>query len=122
MEVENSEEETLDACCDVLSDQRRRYLCAHLLKSGEGVYSLDELVERVRERGRDDASELEKHRQRIRLELHHWHLPKLADTGLINYDAGTRTVRYRESWVPPRIRELLGRRTLTKEESPGNRG
>jgi hypothetical protein len=122
MEVKNSGQETLDAYCGILSNQRRQYLCAHLLQSGEDVYSLDELVERVleRERGQDSAPQLEKHQQRISIELHHRHLPKLADTGLIDYDARTHTVRCQESLIRDDIPELLKQKITTIEESLDN--
>jgi len=68
---------------DVLSDgQRRRAL--NYLSESEGVVTLGELAERVT-RAEEDP-------ERAAIALHHGHLPKLTDAGLVEYDPVSRTV------------------------------
>lgn len=79
------------------------------------------------EPGATDSTSTDR-RERVRLDLHHNHLPRLADAGLIDYDARTGTVRSREApsldrLVPedsaefPRLRSLLAVDDVIGEES-----
>lgn len=53
---------------------------------------LDQLIEHLTERRA--AGEPPMERDRIALQLHHVHLPKLADIGVIEYDSDTDNLRY----------------------------
>ena len=59
--------------------------------SGDDIASNDDLIEflHTRDARPDD-------REQIALRLHHMALPKLADLGLLDYDARSKTVRYHD--------------------------
>jgi len=78
----SSDKLVLDAVFECLSEQRRREVIAELRVRGSA--SLRELVDAVAHTG--DRPE------RVELELHHRHLPKLADAGLVEYDPQDRVV------------------------------
>lgn len=91
----------IDRFFDALGDTRRRLLLMHLQHHGSA--DLDTLVEHLAEReGAElDAESVEK----IRLDLHHCHLPKLSGYGLISYDSRTDTAR-REP-LPVAVEKIL---------------
>lgn len=79
----------------LLSDRRRRYVLRSLIETTDGVAEFDHLVDRVVELERaanDDPPE--DHRQRVAIALHHVHLPRLIETGVVEYDWRNETVRY----------------------------
>lgn len=67
-----------DRLLDLLAERRRRQVLETLVDSS-GQLSLDELARAV-----SDADGSDEHRTRI--ELHHTHLPKLAEAGVVSYD------------------------------------
>lgn len=99
MDEADSNRGACDSLGTLLADRRRRLLWAHLNASSEDVFTLEELAgqlaEREREPGVDPVSD--DRRQRVAVDLHHRHLPALADVGVLEYDARSRTVRYRKS-------------------------
>lgn len=116
------DEEFIDTVLELLTEARRRRICTALFASDDDVHSLGGLVDQVieRERGRTDVCVSDEYRKRLASDLHHRHLPKLAAAGVIDYDARSRTVRYRRSPIGDGIRELLER--IGKEELQlGNR-
>ena len=92
---------SLDRLFEVLTEQRRRYVLYHLNEDNSQVHTLDDLVaqlctwEREWDNRTDHARDT--HEENIRIDLHHVHLPELADAGLIDYDAQTQTARNRVS-------------------------
>lgn len=68
---------TNDTLLDVLGHHRRR-LVLHALARADGVLSDEELVRAVAGTGADSSDE-----SSIRLSLHHVHLPKLRESGLV---------------------------------------
>ena len=79
----------LDSLFEVLASSQRRRLLAHLVETDDDVATLPELAELLAD-GDDD-------RERATIRLHHTHLPKLEDEGIVEYDARSETVRYRGS-------------------------
>lgn len=77
----------------LLTNSRRRLLLSYLTGRGDDPASVDDLVDAVAERERPDPGPAT-HRDRIAIDLHHVHLPKLADVGVIDYDPVAGTVRY----------------------------
>ena len=67
-----------------------------LSRASDGILGYDELIERVADRVRDEGTEREsdEHRQRIRIALHHTHLPKLEDVRIVDYEAETGQVQF----------------------------
>lgn len=117
----------LDTIFFLLSDQRRRYAlyCLHRLPGN--VIELDELVQYVRametysrskpsdidvtsdtdssadsDRDSDGGDADENHK--VAVALLHSHLPKLANAGVIEYDARSGAIRY---WVHPSLQEWI---------------
>ncbi|WP_458206975.1 ArsR/SmtB family transcription factor [Haladaptatus sp. NG-SE-30] len=80
---------TLDALFQLLSDQIRRRILL-LLSTGEQNYiAIDELSDELIARG------VEMPRRTLSVDLHHAHIPRLADAGLLIVDRESGTVRYR---------------------------
>lgn len=82
----------LDAVFDVLRDSRRRYLLYHLTDADDGVFSLEELVQAVREYEADGDDRPP--RQAVRTSLVHDHLPRLGDLDVLEHDPRHGTVRF----------------------------
>jgi DNA-binding transcriptional ArsR family regulator len=82
-----------DAIFSILSNQRRRYVIYHLAQSPDPV-SLRDLAERVAAWENDvDVEDLTyKQRKRVYTSLHQTHLPKLDDSGVVDYDRDRGTV------------------------------
>lgn len=81
-----------DRLFDVLADERRRHALASVV-AGESPMSLSELAEAVAERVDSSARDSAADRERILIELHHTHVPALADVGFVEYDRERREVR-----------------------------
>lgn len=84
---------SMDTLLELVADSRRRAILRHLDESEPGVpVETDALVDRLLAT-EDDASDSEGCRRRLAIELHHHHLPKLADAGLVAYDPDAGVVR-----------------------------
>ena len=83
---------TLNQAFDILGNQRQRYVLKTLLATTETVLSTDDIADRVLTHDPDAVD-----RDRVLVELQHQILPRLADEGIIDFDARTATVRYRGS-------------------------
>lgn len=95
----------IDELHAVLADPRRRRVL-DVLATRESP-SLDDLARAVAEReangrsvGADDPANVD----RVRLTLHHCHLPRLAAAGIVYYDAERRRVIVRELPETERLR------------------
>lgn len=121
---------SLDAVFELLAARRRRYLLYYLEdEDAEPVVELDDLADRIsaweEEWTDEDAVETDSP-DAIRDDLHHVHLPRLADAGLVEYDARTRTVRNRETpnveqWVRNEKQELRRLRDLFRADEPSEK-
>ena len=78
---------TTDQVFELLADGRRRNAVA-VLREIDGATALGELAEATAARvdGVDRAAVTTDRRERIAASLHHCHLPKLADAGVVEYD------------------------------------
>ena len=83
----------LDRYLRTLADEQRRHLLYYL--SDNPVTTADELARQVAARGTDRSpSEVpEEECDRMRAKLHHEHLPRLRDYGVVDYDERSRDVR-----------------------------
>lgn len=90
-------QDTIDRLFEVLTDQRRRYVLYYVNETEDAVVTMDELADQLCTWERDwdnrTAQPEGKHRENIRIDLHHVQLPQLADQGLIEYDTRSLTVR-----------------------------
>lgn len=85
--VERGSDEVFGA---LAHDRRRRVLA--VLRAAEEPLSLTEVaIELTRRHGGPDGPGREDPAD-VRVALHHRHLPKLADAGLVEYDAAEKTV------------------------------
>ena len=86
----NDQHLTPDHLFDVFASERRRILLAVLHERSPPVSTVD-LAEAVAGREADDAPrDLV---DRVQVSLHHAHLPKLSDSGIVAYDPGQSVVR-----------------------------
>lgn len=69
---------------DALRDRTRRRVIAELA-TDEGPWTLGDVAGRIEQRGANGGD-------RVRIELHHRHLPKLDAAGLVTYDYEDHTV------------------------------
>lgn len=80
-----------DKALELLADRQRRRVLHHLVDSN-GPATIDQLIEAVSNksssRGPNDLRKL------ITVNLHHIHLPKLQEAGLIEMDTQSETIRY----------------------------
>lgn len=85
-----------DRILSVVGNEYRRAVLNSLSSASDGIREFDALIERVADRVRDEDTERESddHRQRIRIALHHTHLPKLEEVRIIDYEAETGHVQF----------------------------
>ncbi|WP_210424898.1 ArsR/SmtB family transcription factor [Halorussus halobius] len=92
----------LDALFEALADQQRRRILAYLDDCEGDAATVADLTDGIApgvdaasasSDSGDDASTGE--RERVATRLHHVHLPKLAEVGLVEFDDGSGVVRYR---------------------------
>ena len=74
-----------DELFEVLAHRQRRRVLG-VLRSAEGSLTLTEAALELARRSDEPVSE--ERVDRIRVSLHHWHLPKLAEAGLVEFDPG----------------------------------
>lgn len=88
---------SLESIYDVLQDRRRRLVLYYLRNAPERVSRFREVEAWIRERETETAQESATGHDELSVAatLHHFHLPKLADRGFIDYDWRTKTIRYR---------------------------
>jgi predicted transcriptional regulator len=93
-----AKETPVDELFDVLTDVRRRHVLSVLSgrQSAMDVESLSDAVA-AREYDADPSVLSESTIHEVHVTLHHVHLPKLADSGLIEYDRDDRTVETTET-------------------------
>jgi len=85
-----------DGILSAVGNEYRRAILNSLNSASDGILEYETLVEHVADKVRDDDSdqETEEHRQRIRIALHHTHLPKLEEVRIIDYKGGTGHVQF----------------------------
>lgn len=84
----HSHTDTIDEAFRTLASERRRAVLYFFHGSSADVASVDDLVDHVAARSDDP-------RERVAIGLHHVTLPKLGETGVVEYDPRSGTVRYR---------------------------
>lgn len=106
---------SLDAVLYVLANRSRRYVLYALADATEGVTDLATLVEEVAtlEAARSEAAIRRDRYLEVARDLYHWHLPALADVGVVDFDGRHGAVRYRDhptlsTWLDRVRRDELG--------------
>lgn len=77
-----------DDVLTLLADAHRRSIIAYFRSSGSDDATLTDLAAHVCEQS-------DEHVEPVTSRLHHVHLPRLADAGVVEYDPRSETVRYR---------------------------
>lgn len=85
-----------DRILSAVGNEHRRAILNSLNGASNKTLEYDVLVDRVADRIRDEDAEREsdEHRQRVRIALHHTHLPKLEEVRIIDYEAETGHVQF----------------------------
>ena len=85
-----------DTILSVVANEHRRAILDALDDAFEKTLEFDVLVDRVANRIRDEDAKRKsvEHRQRVRIALHHTHLPKLDEARIIDYEAETGHIQY----------------------------
>ena len=86
-----------------LSSEYRRQVVAYFLATEERIASLSDVAEYVHVESDDGGTALDE----VKIQLHHAALPKLAAAGVLDYDARSRTVRYRGEPTLEDVQEYL---------------
>lgn len=86
---------SLDTIFDILSHSHRRQILSYLSRNEDDLATVTDLVTFVSTHELEAEERVEDtHNDAVRVALHHNHLPKLADTGVIEYDTQNGTIRY----------------------------
>ncbi|GAA0679247.1 ArsR family transcriptional regulator [Natronoarchaeum mannanilyticum] len=96
---------SLDATFDALADAERRTILHYLTDAADHEATVDELVSHITQQEASHTGELPS-RDSIEMRLHHIHLPKLVEVGLVEYDTRTEQLRY---WSDDRLETWLER-------------
>ncbi|WP_231188263.1 hypothetical protein [Haladaptatus sp. DYF46] len=105
---------SLDELLKLLADSERRQILTYLLEDADRPIPLEALLEELRSDGSTDPTQA---RERLLIRLHHIHLPKLADYGVIEYNASLQLISYTEH---PRIEALLRAEQIENDETEGD--
>lgn len=97
---------TLDTIFELLANQRRRLTLYTLTDATDGVTTLHSLIEDVTalSAALNETAFTKDQYRAVARDLYHWHLPVLADVGLIDCDARHEVIRYLnapqlEAWI-----------------------
>lgn len=98
-----------DKVLSVVANEQRRAIIDSLNSASEKTLNYDTLVDRVADMGRDKDVEgvSDEHRQRVRIALHHTHLPKLEEIRVIDYEAETGHVQFIGGEIVQEVLTLL---------------
>lgn len=91
---ESSSAVTRDDIYEMLGNQRRRYALHYIERRGPAEVELRDLAERVAawENEKPVAELTTAERKRVQTALHQFHLPKLDDSGFVEYDTDQQAV------------------------------
>ena len=97
--IRSQSTEAVDEYLNVLAHEQCRTVVAYFARRSTEAATIDDLTAFVRDRTRQDEDA-----RHVETRLHHATLPRLAESGVIEYDARRNTARYREqptleSWV-----------------------
>lgn len=111
MNSTNTEPQTdrVDALLRILADSERRRILTSLWSAPAESVALEELTQR--------ASDTDRDLEHTRIRLHHRHLPKLEQAGLVTYDSHANTVEYHGDDTLERLLDTL--QTTTFASAPG---
>jgi len=94
---------TTDELLELVAHERRRAVLDRLIESDDGTASVAELADVIA--GRAGSSDPDRFRAEVK--LHHHHLPQLERAGVVEYESGSVTVRYRPDARLERLLEFV---------------
>ena len=112
---------SLDQFLKLLANRRCRYVLYCLDEADDSIVAFDDLVDQVLQREREldnhEYTTTAAHRENVEIGLHHDHLPRLSDAGVIDYDIRTQVIRNGKdqslvAWVQNDLDELPYLRAL----------
>jgi len=94
--VERARPISLDTILSAVANEHRRAILDALDNASNGELTFGALVARVADRVRDEDAKpvSDEHRQRVRIALHHTHLPKLEAARMIDHETETGQVQF----------------------------
>lgn len=92
--------ETVDELFGVLACEYRRSVLSYLVRTEDGAATVETLVDHLREEGAPGEE------RAIAVRLYHTTLPRLADVGVVGFDAEQGRVVYREHPLLERLLDL----------------
>jgi hypothetical protein len=92
-----------------VANEHRRAILNAMTNASEKTLEYDVLVDRVADRIRDEDAkrESDEHRQRVRVALHHTHLPKLEEARIIDYETETGHIQFIGGELEQKILSLV---------------
>ena len=98
-----------DTILSAVANEHRRAILNALDNASEKTLEYDALVDRVANRVRDEHAkrESDEHRQRVRIALHHTHLPRLDEARMIDYEVETGHVQFVGGELEQKILRLV---------------
>ena len=98
-----------DEVLSAIANEQRRTILDSLNSASEKTLDYDTLVDRVADAVRDEGAEeiSDEQRQRVRIALHHTHLPKLEEIRVIDYEAETDHVQFVGGEMVQEVLELV---------------
>lgn len=96
---------SLDAILALLAHHHRRDLLRHLVRLPDQAATIDDCVGHLAEREAERTGN-RPGRDHLEATLHHVHVPRLADAGVLEYDSRTQEIRY---WGNDRLESWLER-------------
>jgi hypothetical protein len=106
--------QSLDACLRLVADQHRRRVIYHLRREANGATTFDDLVEQIHNQASDSKNGPLQDREELAIQLHHTHLPKLVDHGVVDFEHRSGVVRYHpDEQVEKVLDSLLGEVSLS---------
>ncbi|MFH5844409.1 hypothetical protein [Haladaptatus sp. CMAA 1909] len=91
-----SADPSLDTIFDILSHSYRRQILFFLSRTEDDLATVADLVTYISEHESGDETSTRRTRgDAVSIALHHNHLPKLEDAGMVEFDTRSETIRYR---------------------------
>lgn len=94
---------SLNAILELLTHHHRRELLRQLVDDPDHTADFDEITTSLIEQELERTGK-RPGRTEIEVQLHHIHLPKLMDAGIVEYDTRSREIRY---WRHERLEDIL---------------